>query len=453
MTSTTDGARGVIAIRRPGARALGAVVCAAGLLLLILVPNRLGGAFGLELLATAFWIWARSAPDRDTQIPRWAWLRRPAGAMWLATAVAAVRESTPLPPRLSSLLGAIEALAVLWAGLELLAALPLERPYSDRAGPLLAVGPWLPVLLPAAGFFVLWRHAPAWASVAGIRDPVLVLLVLTALLASLRAFGRGRWVASLRWLAVSDSALAAVLLARATLPREVTLVLWVAACGARAALLAGELRGASTRRRNSVWTLWRFSGWAAPAALAWPVLIDLGFGRGGSWIRVLAVLVACAAALASWVSVRRFVEAPDRRAMPRRELTLPLSSITAIATLVTAAAGLTLVWWSGFQARGYQPVIAALPMLIGGGAAWWLSRPDTKLAAERAQQWGTRTRGVAQGLAGVMLALERWPVRGAIAIGRALLAPARDLHTGTAQEYLLFLVALGVLALVLPLLR
>src|SRR5258705_3104292 len=160
MTSTTDTTRSALAIRRPDARALGGAVCALALGLLIFVPNRIGGAFGLELLAIAFWIWARSAPDRDAQIPRWAWLRRPAGAMWLATGVAAVRESTALPPRVSSLLGGIEALAVLWAGLELLAALPLERPYSDPSGPLLVVGPWLPVLLPAPGFFVLSRHTP-----------------------------------------------------------------------------------------------------------------------------------------------------------------------------------------------------------------------------------------------------------------------------------------------------
>ena len=36
---------------------------------------------------------------------------------------------------------------------------------------------------------------------------------------------------------------------------------------------------------------------------------------------------------------------------------------------------------------------------------------------------------------------------------RAVVAPMRDLHTGDAQEYLLFLVGLSVLALVLPFLR
>ena len=39
------------------------------------------------------------------------------------------------------------------------------------------------------------------------------------------------------------------------------------------------------------------------------------------------------------------------------------------------------------------------------------------------------------------------------ALLRALGAPLRDLHTGDAQEYLLFLVGVAVLALLLPLLR
>ena len=36
---------------------------------------------------------------------------------------------------------------------------------------------------------------------------------------------------------------------------------------------------------------------------------------------------------------------------------------------------------------------------------------------------------------------------------RGATSPLHDLHTGDAQEYLLFLVGLGVLALVLPLLQ
>ena len=74
----------------------------------------------------------------------------------------------------------VDAIAVVWAGLELLAALPLARPFSDLPGPLLPIRPWLPVILPAAGFAVLWRQAPHWTQVAEVRTATEVLLVLTA---------------------------------------------------------------------------------------------------------------------------------------------------------------------------------------------------------------------------------------------------------------------------------
>ena len=38
-------------------------------------------------------------------------------------------------------------------------------------------------------------------------------------------------------------------------------------------------------------------------------------------------------------------------------------------------------------------------------------------------------------------------------IGQGAISPLRDLHTGDAQEYLLFLVGVAVLALLLPLLQ
>src|SRR5947208_16437192 len=71
---------------RPGARVAGAVLCTAGLAFLCL-RSLLGAAVGLEAVAMAFWVWARAAEDAEAQAPRWAWLRRPAAALWLAVAI------------------------------------------------------------------------------------------------------------------------------------------------------------------------------------------------------------------------------------------------------------------------------------------------------------------------------------------------------------------------------
>ena len=49
--------------------------------------------------------------------------------------------------------------------------------------------------------------------------------------------------------------------------------------------------------------------------------------------------------------------------------------------------------------------------------------------------------------------VERQLAAAIASVARALGAPARDLHSGDAQEYLLFLVGVAVLALLLPLLR
>src|SRR5438552_43512 len=211
-TSTTDMRIGewvrvwLHPIAEPDARVVGTLACMAGLAL-VWLPHLWSGALGLELVAGAFWIWARAAQDRAEQLPRWTWLRRPALAMWLAAAAQAAQAEAVshgnLPAALATLLVWAQALGVAWAGLELLAALPLARPVSDRSGPLPAVGPWLPALLPSAGFVILWRHVAHWTAVPEVRRVALFLLILTAVLATLRAFGRGRWVASLRWLIVA----------------------------------------------------------------------------------------------------------------------------------------------------------------------------------------------------------------------------------------------------------
>src|SRR5262245_58348635 len=187
MTSTTEPTRPArAAAPRPALppQVAGALLCSAGLALVAMRPPLLG-ALGLELIAAAFWWWARSAPDAAEQLPRWNWLRRPAGAMWLAAACHAVLESSTIgglaPGRSAALaLQWVRAAGVVWAGLELLAGLPLARPYSDRPGPVHGVGPWLPVLLPAAGFALLWRHAPLWVGVPAVRVVAMPLLILTA---------------------------------------------------------------------------------------------------------------------------------------------------------------------------------------------------------------------------------------------------------------------------------
>ena len=446
------------AIARPDARLTGSFLCVAGLAL-VWLPHLWTGALGLELLAAAFWAWARAATDRDEQLPRWNWLRRPALAMWLAAAAHAAQAEAvshgALPARLATLLVWAQALGVSWAGLELLAALPLARPFSDRSGPLLAVGPWLPALLPSTGFVLLWRHVEHWTAVPLVRRAVLILLIVTAVLATLRAFGRGRWVASLRWLIVADCVLAAMLVALAVLPQEVTLMLWLAACGGRVALLAGELRGMAPRRVATSHLVWRLSGWISSICLSAPLLATLGFGPPGIATRWAAVPTAFAVALGAWVAVRRMVEAPERRAMVRRESAVSLSLVIAALTMVTGPVALVMAWWSGYEYPWPLGAIAWAPAVLSGAIAWWLERhplPLRKASAEMERQREV-ARGAATALFRLFLAIERRVVAVLIRLGRGLLAPSRDLHTGDAQEYLLFLIGLSAVALFLPLLR
>jgi hypothetical protein len=440
---------------RIGSDRLGAALCVAALLLVGL-GRPLAAACGLELLALAFWCWARAAQDRDEQLPRWSWLRRPAIALWLAAGCGAVLGALPVASGTRSPAEALQwaqAGGIVWAGLELLAALPLERPYSDRPGPLLSVGPWLPIVLPAAGFLVLWRQAERWTNGLEVRDVTLFLLSLTAALAALRAFSRRRWTATLRWLVVADSSLAAMLVALQVVRAEVALMLWLAAFGGRAALLAGELRGAAPRRRPLLFRLWRTTGWVTTAALACPLLAALAFGPTATRHASYAIVVAAASTLMAWVSVRRLVEAPERRAVVRRESAVSLSQLAALLCLTIGPGALALAWWTGFGVEGPAVAVALLPAALGGGAAWWLEARLVAVARPGAAAFGGFARRLAHGVFRAVIGIERPIVRLVAAIGRLLLVPSRDLHTGDAQEYLLFLVGLSVLALVLPLLQ
>jgi hypothetical protein len=451
------------------ARRIGAALTLAGFALLTLRPV-LAAAVGVELIAAAFLLWARASDDAIEQVPRWGWIRRPANALWLAYAIQAVfpaldpaqhgllHASLPLAGANSalardlSLLGGLEAAAIVWAGLELLAALPLTRPFSDLPGPFLSIRPWLPVLLPAAGFLVLWRHDAAWIGVERIQRAAVLLLALTALLAALRAFARRAWVACLRWLVIIDCALGALLVASGSVGSGVSLMLWLAAFGAHTFLLAGELRGSAPRRGAGLTRLWRMATWFALAALAWPAAVATGPSRIGFLGAAVFFCLAVTTALAAWLSVARLVRAEERRRVMRPGPAVTMSHVAASVVLVLVPAALLRAWWTGFEPGWITSAAALAPVVVGG----WLAL----LARQRGQpltgvirRVAGRSRGLARSTYDIVIQLER---RLMSLLGRGssrIMNPLHDLHTGDAQEYLLFLVGLGVLAVVLPLLR
>jgi len=448
---------GVRRLRGPGPALSGALACAAGFALLGW-PSLFAAALGLELFGAGFWTWARAAEDRREQLPRWAWLRRPALALWLAAGLDAIGGEHGLGALapLSTPVGALArvgAIAVLWGALELMASLPLARPASVRPGPLSAAGPWLPVMLPGAGFILLWRHADHWTRVPEVRAAAVVLLLVSAALASLRAFSRREWTSSLRWLVITDCVLAGALLALRAVPEDTALLLWMGACGGHALLLAGELSGAKARRGEQPRRLWQVAVWISLASLSLPIIATLGSGGPASARPLLALTAAAAAAFASHVSVRRMVPAPERRTIPRKESAVPLAQVGVLGVLVAGPLALLFAWWGGFEPRAVDALASLIPAVIGGWTAGLVANPLSPRQTAWVAVIGKASRYVAlvlfHGLLALEAALRRMLRRIALAVG----APARDLHTGDAQEYLLFLAGVAVLAVVLPLLR
>ncbi len=440
-------------LRTPGPRVAGALLTVLAYPLLAAGPMW-AGALALEALALAFWSWARAAEDAREQLPRWGWLRRPAQALWLAAAAHALASAGAPPPHVAVSLRSLEAVALVWAGLELLAALPAARPYSDLPGPLLVIRPWLPVLLPAAGFLVLWRHAGAWTALPLVRGPAVVLLILTALLGTLRAFGRLQWTASLRWLAVADGAFAALLVAMGGVHPAVSLMLWIAASGGRAFMLAGELRGATPRRGALLHRLWRLASWTAGASLSWPVLLALLAGRAPGPMPLAVLAGSLPVALGAWIAVRRFVEAPERRQVVRRELAFTASHVGAGVTLMLGPAALLMAWWTGLEASWPGAALALLPALIGGGfALTGRGASVVEPALAGVERVGRVARALARDVFRVVVTAEQRLVGAVVTLLRGLILPLRDLHSGDPQEVLLLVVAAAVLAVLLPFLR
>jgi hypothetical protein len=445
---------------------------------LLMLPGLAWAALGLELVALAFWLWARSLPDRGEQLARWGWLRRPPMALWLAAALfmalpelklvyAPVPSGpaggpiapptfmlAPLPiardPML--LLRTLASLAVLWAGLELMAALPLSRPFPDLTGPARPVGPWLTAILPVTGFLVLWRQAAVWTAAPLVKEVATLALMLAVVLAALRAFSRRSLTATLRWLVVYDSALASLLVARDVVHGEIAALLWMGAAGGRLIALAAELRGQAVRRGTHLTRFWRFAGWLAGASLAWPLLADAGFS-GHQFHAVEYFVLAAPVLLASALWLNRVVEAPERRAMARREDRAPrVSRIGAVATLLAGPASLAWASRQGFHVSPLAGAAAFAPALL----AWWPVRrliPAAEPGGMVRESAPGGPRDFALSTFRAVTLIERQLAAAIASVARALGAPARDLHSGDAQEYLLFLVGVAVLALLLPLLR
>jgi hypothetical protein len=327
-------------------------------------------------------------------------------------------------------------------------------PFPDVAGPLVAGRPWLPVLLPAAGFLVLWRHPLTWQ-----RDPLLatiaaVLLLVTAALAALRGFARPGWTACLRWLVVADSSLAGLLVAVDAMSAQAMLGLWACGVGGHATMLAGELRGASPRRGRWRARSWRIATWVALAALSAPMLARIGWF--GDALRPLAFATAALpVVLVGWVTVARIAEAPERRTLPRAGLAPALLRLVPLVLVLGAPLSLVLGWADGAPPPAVIAT-AALPAALGGAIALAGTRAMARAreaAVARVEWLGLGARHVAGGTFRIVVLLEQRLIALVRGIVLGLTAPVRDLHTGDAQEYLLLLASLAVLALVLPLLR
>ncbi len=451
----------------PSPVTLGAVL-AAGALVLVLAPSLLAAAITVEALALAFWLWARASETPVETLRRWTWLRRPAMALWLAVALLAVLPeragvfdpsglaaqapelSAPGPRDPLSAPRTLAAFAILWAALELLAAAPLARPYPDLTGPLVRSGPWLPALLPVTGFLVLWRHRALWGDAPFMHEAASFALLAAAWLAVLRAFARRGFTASTRWLSVYDSALAALLLARQIVEPEIVLLLWAAAAGGRFMTLVAESRGALARRGPVLARLWRVASWSAGACLAWPLVAGVSFA-GGRFRLFETLLVCLPIFLAAFLTWQRLVEVPERRAARRLDRLAALSAAAAAGTLILGPLALLAAWWNGFEVPMIAGLLAAAPALLAlrptptGGEVPAMFRVPAAA--------GASARDTAVSIFRTVVAMERELARALGVAVRAITAPIRDLHTGDAQEYLLFLAGVALLSLLVPLMR
>ena len=254
----------------------GAAVATVGVRLLLL-PGWRGRRSGWSWWRLAFWLWARSLPDRAEQLARWGWLRRPPMALWLAAALfmalpelklvfstvpaaapsglylcrpRSCRRRCPCRATRCCCCGRLASLAVLWAGLELMAALPLSRPFPDLTGPARRSARGSPPSFRSPASSCCGGRPRLWTrGAAGARDRDARAHAGRRAGALLRAFSRALahgHAALARWCTTRRSRRCSW---RATwCTARSPALLWLGAAGGRLIALAAELRGQAARR-------------------------------------------------------------------------------------------------------------------------------------------------------------------------------------------------------------
>jgi hypothetical protein len=180
---------------------------------------------------------------------------------------------------------------------------------------------------------------------------------------------------------------------------------------------------------------------------------------------------ALATMLTAWINVGRIVEAPERRTLMRADPAVTFSHLGALIALLTAPVAILGALVTGFHPPLFVALVSLIPAFLGGAFALWsrrraaagaVSEPDGTESAEGGTAFesvaqpahaGVALRQFARVTFNVVVALERVVVSFFARLAQVVTSPLRDLNSGDAQDYLLFLVGLSVLILVLPLLR
>ena len=187
--------------------------------------------------------------------------------------------------------------------------------------------------------------------------------------------------------------------------------------------------------------------------MSWPALIAAGSDDRRGIEPIYFAAAAFASALAAWITVSRMVAVPERRQMTRPNTAVALSHLGAGLFFIAGPLALVLAWWAGFEPGWRGSIGALVPAAFGGLGAVVARGQRGAFVRSMLDRAGTVAPVMAGRLFRIVIRLERAALSVLGKLISGVTSPLHDLHTGDAQEYLLFLVGIGVLALVIPLLQ